>query len=75
MEIVREAGTDFAVPEKTVTVSKARQPEEGAAEAVESEVDEWRKGESYPLPNLAGEEIDRIRDTLEYPSKGEQKAE
>jgi MscS family membrane protein len=31
MEIVKKAGTDFAVPERTITISKARQPEDGVS--------------------------------------------
>ena len=72
MEIVKKAGTDFAVPEKTVSVTKARQPDDEVARAVEAEVAQWREKGEIPLPRLSQKEIDEISNTLEYPQKGEE---
>jgi MscS family membrane protein len=70
MEIVKKAGTDFAVPEKSVTISKARQPDEESARAAENQVAQWREKGRLPLPHPPQEQIDEISNSLEYPPQG-----
>ncbi len=72
MDIVRKAGTDFAVPEQKLHLDRARQPDEGAARAAEEQVAEWREKNELPLPHPSPAQIEGISNTLEYPPKGSQ---
>ena len=70
MDIVRAAGTDFAVPEQRLHVDRAREPDDEAARAAEAQVAQWREKNELPLPHPTQEQIDGISNTLEYPPEG-----
>ena len=70
MDIVREAGTDFAVPERKLHIDRAREPDEDAARAAEEQVAQWREKDELPLPHPSAEQIEGISNTLEYPPEG-----
>ena len=70
MDIVRKAGTDFAVPEQKLHIDRAPKPDEGAARAAESQVAQWKESGELPLPHPSQEQIDTISNTLEYPPEG-----
>jgi len=70
MDIVRESGTDFAVPERKLHIDRAREPDEDAARAVEEQVAQWRERNELPLPHPSKEQIEEISNTLEYPPEG-----
>ena len=69
MDIVRKAGTDFAVPERKLHIDRARGPDEEAARAAEEKVAQWREKNELPLPHPSQEHIDEISNTLVYPPK------
>jgi MscS family membrane protein len=70
MDIVREAGTDFAVPEQKLHIDKAPKPDEEAARAAEGQVAQWRERNEIPLPHPSKEQVEGISNTLEYPPEG-----
>jgi MscS family membrane protein len=70
MDIVREAGTGFAVPEQKLHIDRAPKPDEDAARAAEAQVARWRETNELPLPHPSQERLGEISNTLEYPPEG-----
>ena len=70
MDIVRKAGTDFAVPEQKVHIDRAPKPDEEAARVAEEQVAQWRENNELPLPHPSQGQIGEITNTLEYPPEG-----
>ena len=67
MDIVKAAGSDFAMPSQNLYLGRTPPLDEEAAQAAKSQVADWMEKEEMPLPNLAEEEIEEIKDTLQYP--------
>jgi len=67
MDIVSEAGSGFAMPSQNLYLGRTPPLDEEAAQEAKSQVAEWMEKEEMPLPNLSEEEIEEIKDTLEYP--------
>jgi len=70
MDIVRAAGTDFAVPEQKLHVDRAPKPDDEAARTAEAQVAQWREKNELPLPHPSQEQLDAISNTLKYPPEG-----
>ena len=67
MDIVHDAGSDFAMPSQNLYLGRTQPLNEAAAQAAKSQVTQWMDKEEMPLPNLTEEEIEEIKDTLQYP--------
>lgn len=67
MDIVKQAGTDFAFPSRTLYLGKdAGLDKDRSAEAIK-QVERWRDQKQLPFPDFAQTEISEIRDTIPYP--------
>lgn len=70
MDIVERSGTQFAVPAHTVYFGRDKGLDPDRATEAETTVSEWRQGERLPFPNLTGDEIAEIENSLAYPPEG-----
>ena len=68
--IVREAGTGFAFPSRTVYQGQDSGIDEERGKDVEGEVAQWRKDGSLPFPNMAEQHLAELAGTLDYPPRG-----
>lgn len=69
-EIVREAGTDFALQSQTLFLARDPGTDSAKTHKAEDTVDNWRKSGDLPFPRLRPEEIEDIEGTLDYPPLG-----
>jgi MscS family membrane protein len=69
-EIVRESGTGFAFPSRTVYVRRDGGLDKARSEAVAQQVTAWRSSNRLPFPHLSPARIDELADTLDYPPRG-----
>lgn len=67
MDIVSAAGSDFAIPSQNLYLGRTQPLNDEAAQAAKSQVAQWMEKEEMPLPNLTEEEIEEIKDNLQYP--------
>lgn len=67
MDIVRAAGSEYAIPEQNLHLGRMQQPDEASAQAAKLQVAQWRENDDLPLPNLSKEEIEQLKGTLQYP--------
>ena len=70
MDIIEQAGADLAYPTRTLSVERAKRPDDAAARAAEEQVDAWRKRGELFLPRFPQEKIRELRGTLQYPPAG-----
>ncbi len=75
VDIVRETGTWFAVPTRTIKMETADEFDEQRRTEVEEIVSQWRKTDQLPFPELSDEEIEKLENSLDYPPKGSQQAQ
>jgi len=75
VDIVREAGTWFAVPTRTIKMETAEEFDGERRAEVEEIVSQWRKTDQLPFPELSDEEIGKLDGSLDYPPKGSQQAQ
>jgi MscS family membrane protein len=69
-EIVREAGTGFAFPSRTVYFSRDTGVDGARAEEAEAEVRRWRNEKRLPFPEFDFAERAEMADTLLFPPEG-----
>lgn len=67
MDIVRQAGTGFAFPSRTLYVGKDAGINQEKTEDAIKQVERWRDEKQLPFPDFAQTEISEIRDTITYP--------
>jgi MscS family membrane protein len=69
-EIVQTSGSGFAFPSRTLYLARDGGLDAERATAAEDAVKAWRRSGRLPFPRLAGDEIERLRGTLDYPPRG-----
>jgi MscS family membrane protein len=69
-EIVRESGTGFAFPSRTVYFSRDGGVDGARAEEAEAEVRRWREEKRLPFPEFDFAERAEMADTLPFPPEG-----
>jgi len=70
IDTVRNAGTWFAVPSRTVRIEQGEDFDGHRRTEVEEVVAQWRKEDQLPFPELSEKEIETIEDSLDYPPQG-----
>ncbi len=69
-EIVRESGTGFAFPSRTVYFSRDTGVDGARAQAAEGEVRQWREEKRLPFPEFDFAERAEMTDILPFPPEG-----
>jgi MscS family membrane protein len=67
MDIVGEAGSDFAFPSQTVYLGRDHGLQKEKAEHAAEEVRKWREEGQLPFPDFAPTDVSDFRDSLPYP--------
>ena len=67
MEVVRESGTNFALPSQTLYLGRDLGLEKEKTEVSVKKVEQWRQEKQLPFPDFAPEEISAFRGSIEYP--------
>ncbi len=70
MDIIKKAGTGFAIPAQTTYLTRDKQKDTEQVQAAEAEVSTWRSEGKLPFPDLPAERTQKIKDTLEFPPAG-----
>jgi MscS family membrane protein len=70
MDIVGESGTGFAFPSQTLYFAKDQGLSKDRAQSAEEKVKQWREKEEMQIPKFDPEEIEKLKDTGDYPPKG-----
>lgn len=70
LRIVRDAGTNFAVPSRTLYFSRDPGLDSERRGEVESRVRAWAAAQQMPFPYFSADYRHRNRDTLDYPPEG-----
>jgi MscS family membrane protein len=73
-EIVRAAGTDFALQSQTLYLGRDPGVDVAKGHKAEETVEAWRRTRALPFPRLHPEELARIDGTLDYPPRGSHEA-
>jgi len=75
MKIVKEAGTGFAFPSRTLYVTRDGGLDNERQQAAEKQVREWASAQTLPFPDFTEDYRQRINDTLDYPPEGSSAAD
>jgi MscS family membrane protein len=67
MDIVKQSGTGFAFPARTLYLGKDAGLDPELTEEAQKKVEAWRKEKDLPFPDFAQTEISQMRDSLAYP--------
>ncbi len=70
MDIVKKAGTGFALPSRTLYHTRDGGLDSERQEAAEKQVREWVSSHMLPFPDFDPDYRKRIMDTLDYPPDG-----
>jgi MscS family membrane protein len=70
MDIVKEAGSAFALPSQTFYSEQGQRPDNQLAGVAEQKVHEWREGHKLFLPKFPTETIAELKGSLPYPPPG-----
>ena len=70
MDIVADAGTDFAIPAQIQFEAPARMLDDEKSKKAESQVREWRTRQALYLPNFPREKVAELQGSLDYPPVG-----
>jgi potassium efflux system protein len=70
MEIVKQAGTDFALPSQTTYIARDSGLDSERREAAESEIAGSRADRTLPLPEFPETRRRAIRNTIDFPCSG-----
>lgn len=70
MDVVKAAGTDFALPSLTTYAEPGAAPDAGLAREAEERVGRWREEGRLFLPRFPSKSVSELRRTLPYPPEG-----
>ena len=70
MKIVKDAGTGFAFPSRTVYHAHDEGLDAERQHDAEAQVRAWCAAQELPFPNFSADHRQNFRDTLEYPPEG-----
>ena len=70
MKIIKQAGTGFAFPSRTLYHTRDAGLEEERQQAAEQQVREWASAHQLPFPDFEEKYRKQIEDTLDYPPEG-----
>jgi MscS family membrane protein len=74
MKVVRDAGTDFALPSRTVYHARDDGLDAGRQQDAEAQVRAWCSARTLPFPTFTADYRNRFRNTLDYPPEGSPEA-
>jgi MscS family membrane protein len=74
MKIVKDAGTGFAFPSRTVYHTRDEGLDAERQQAAEAQVRAWCSAQELPFPNFTADYRNKIRNTLDYPPEGSPEA-
>jgi MscS family membrane protein len=74
MKIVKDAGTGFAFPSRTVYHARDDGLDAERQQLAEAQVRAWCSAQELPFPNFTDDYRKKIRDTLDYPPEGSPEA-
>jgi len=70
MDIVAQAGTEFAIPSQSLYVQRGRGLDEAKINEAENCVKEWKDNNALYLPSFPQEKIEELQGSLDYPPVG-----
>ncbi len=70
METVEAGGAGFAFPSQTVYNAEDIKAPQDRVRAAEEQVRRWRAHGELPLPKFGPEQIERLKDTIDFPPHG-----
>jgi MscS family membrane protein len=70
MDIITQAGTEFAIPSQSLYVQRGRGLDEAKIDEAENCVKEWKDNNALYLPSFPQEKIDELQGSLDYPPVG-----
>jgi MscS family membrane protein len=70
MKVVRQAGTGFAFPSRTLYLSRDAGLDHEKQQTAEKQVREWASAQTLPFPDFTEGYREQITDTLDYPPEG-----
>lgn len=70
IDLLADAGVEFAFPSQTLYLGRDRDADAVAAETAEKTVQLWRRQDKLPFPGYTAADIDRFENTLDYPPDG-----
>jgi MscS family membrane protein len=74
MKIVKDAGTGFAFPSRTVYHARDEGLDDERQQAAEAQVRAWCSAHELPFPNFTADYRNKVRNTLDYPPEGSPEA-
>jgi MscS family membrane protein len=74
MKIVKDAGTGFAVPSRTVYHARDEGLDSRRQQAAEAQVRDWCAARELPFPTFTADYRGKHRNTLDYPPEGSPEA-
>jgi len=74
MRLVKDAGTGFAFPSRTVYHTRDDGMDAERQQDAEAQVRAWCSAHELPFPNFAAEYRKQMRNTLDYPPEGSPEA-
>jgi MscS family membrane protein len=70
MNIVKDAGTGFALPSRTVYHTRDEGLDAERQQDAEAQVRAWCASQELPFPNFTADYREQTRNTLDYPPEG-----
>jgi len=70
MDLVEKSGTSFAFPSQTVYLTRDRGRSNEKSEKAEGEVHKWKNENNLQLPRFDPEQIEKLRNSINYPPEG-----
>lgn len=74
MKIVKDAGTDFAFPSRTIYQASDIELDGECQQEAETQVQAWRIAKELPFPNFTAAYRTKTRDKIDYPLDGSPEA-
>jgi len=70
IKIIKESGSGFAFPSRTIYHSKDNGLDMEQQKEAETQVKAWRAKKELPFPRFSAEHRQKVKDTLDYPPAG-----
>lgn len=70
MDVVEKSGSDFAFPSQTLYFAKDHGLDKSRVDEAEEKVKQWQGNKEMPIPKFSEEQIEKLRNTSEYPPEG-----